>query len=141
MKVVVLLCAVCVCAAFKSSSVNRASRTTLRLQAKSQSLPFMDAPAALDGSLVGDVGFDPLGFTNTITDMKYVRAAELKHGRVAMLAVVGFLVGPTAHFIPVDNADPFKVIGELGLGANMQVTNYRYGYYSILLYCWHLVYC
>jgi len=37
----------------------------------------------LDGSMVGDVGFDPLGISNTVNDMKWLRAAELKNGRVA----------------------------------------------------------
>jgi amino acid permease len=36
------------------------------------------------------VGFDPLGFTNWI-DVRWLREAELKHSRIAMLAVVGFI--------------------------------------------------
>jgi len=61
----------------------------------SASIPFLKKPAALDGSMAGDVGFDPMGFTNTITelggDLNYVREAELMHGRQAMLATVGFI--------------------------------------------------
>jgi len=45
--------------------------------------------------MAGDQGFDPLGFSTTITelggDLKYVREAELMHGRQAMLATVGFI--------------------------------------------------
>ena len=45
--------------------------------------------------MAGDVGFDPLGFSTTITelggDLNYVREAELMHGRQAMLATVGFV--------------------------------------------------
>ena len=39
--------------------------------------------------------FDPLGFAEKADDntLKRYREAELTHGRVAMLAVVGFLVG------------------------------------------------
>jgi hypothetical protein len=33
--------------------------------------------------------FDPLGFSDTF-DMKWLREAELKHGRVCRLACVGF---------------------------------------------------
>nr|7Y5E_42 Chain 42, Chlorophyll a-b binding protein 1B-21, chloroplastic [Porphyridium purpureum]7Y5E_4N Chain 4N, Chlorophyll a-b binding protein 1B-21, chloroplastic [Porphyridium purpureum]7Y7A_47 Chain 47, Chlorophyll a-b binding protein 1B-21, chloroplastic [Porphyridium purpureum]7Y7A_4o Chain 4o, Chlorophyll a-b binding protein 1B-21, chloroplastic [Porphyridium purpureum] len=55
------------------------------------SMPFMEAPPALDGSMVGDVGFDPLGFTRTF-DVKWMREAELKHCRICMLAVLGFVV-------------------------------------------------
>lgn len=36
--------------------------------AKSTALPFLAKPAKLDGSLVGDFGFDPLGFTNTLNE-------------------------------------------------------------------------
>ncbi|CEM36363.1 unnamed protein product [Vitrella brassicaformis CCMP3155] len=38
--------------------------------------------------------FDPLGFTNNISDetLEWYRAAELKHGRVCMLAALGQLV-------------------------------------------------
>lgn len=39
---------------------------------------------------VGDVGFDPLGFSDYF-DMKFLREAELKHSRICMLAVVGFV--------------------------------------------------
>jgi hypothetical protein len=39
--------------------------------------------------------FDPLGFADKATDatLKRYREAELAHGRVSMLAVIGFLVG------------------------------------------------
>jgi Chlorophyll A-B binding protein len=58
----------------------------VNLQPKmSQSLPFLQRPTALDGSLVGDVGFDPLGFAKTKADLVNYREAEIKHGRLAML--------------------------------------------------------
>jgi len=60
---------------------------------KSAAIPFLKKPPALDGTLPGDVGFDPLGFSTTITelggDLNYVREAELMHGRQAMMASVG----------------------------------------------------
>lgn len=73
---------------------------------KSIALPYATAPATLDGSMLGDVGFDPLGFSTTpvgpwflgeegrngrIGDLEWYREAELIHGRIAQLAVVGFL--------------------------------------------------
>lgn len=58
----------------------------------SQALPWMSRPAALDGSLVGDVGFDPLGFAKTKDDLMNYREAEIKHGRLAMLAAAGWPV-------------------------------------------------
>jgi len=76
----------------------------------STALPWATAPAALDGSMVGDAGFDPLGFSelplggyqplpfyigkechglkDTLT---FYREAELMHGRIAQIAIVGFL--------------------------------------------------
>lgn len=64
----------------------------LAMMAKSESLPFLDAPPALDGSMVGDKGFDPLGFTSRFPQaITWFREAELKHGRLAMLATAGWL--------------------------------------------------
>lgn len=55
----------------------------------SKSLPFLTRPEALKG-YVGDVGFDPLNFSGYM-DIKWMREAEIKHGRSAMLATVGFV--------------------------------------------------
>lgn len=57
---------------------------------RSIALPFAAKPKNLNGELVGDVGFDPFKFTDT-GDVAKFRAAELKHGRVCMLAVVGII--------------------------------------------------
>jgi len=56
----------------------------------SQALPWMERPSALDGSLVGDVGFDPLGFAKSSEDLMNYREAEIKHARLAMLAAAGW---------------------------------------------------
>ena len=40
---------------------------------------------------MGNAGFDPLGFSDWF-DIKWLRESELKHGRAAMLATVGFVV-------------------------------------------------
>merc|ERR1719367_870082 len=55
----------------------------------SEPLPMLVKRPQLKG-YVGDVGFDPLGFSE-ILPMDWLREAELKHCRVAMLAFVGFL--------------------------------------------------
>merc|ERR1712127_681735 len=49
----------------------------------------------LPGRLAPNVYFDPLGFSDRADDalMNRYREAELTHGRVAMLATIGFLVG------------------------------------------------
>jgi len=58
----------------------------------SESLPFLVRRASLGptGKYVGDVGFDPLGFTE-ILPIEWLREAEIKHCRVSMLALVGFI--------------------------------------------------
>jgi len=76
-----------------------ARATTPQMVEYSASIPFLKKPPALDGSMAGDMGFDPLGISTTITelggDLNYVREAELMHGRQAMLATVGF-IAPSA---------------------------------------------
>ena len=74
----------------------------------------------LDGTMIGDQGFDPLGITNTIPSLNYVRAAELKHGRVAMLATVGFVFQQYVHIVSSES-DPLKAVSALGYGPNLQI--------------------
>merc|ERR1712204_20379 len=54
-----------------------------------ESLPMLVKRPQLKG-YVGDVGFDPLGFSE-ILPMDWLREAELKHCRVYMLAFVGMI--------------------------------------------------
>lgn len=56
---------------------------------KSKALPFMPYPENLKG-YVGDAGFDPLRFSD-FAPMDFLREAELKHGRMCMLAWTGFV--------------------------------------------------
>lgn len=49
----------------KATPQAQSSSSTV-MMAKSKSLPFLDQPAALDGTMPGDVGFDPLGLTENI---------------------------------------------------------------------------
>lgn len=73
---------------------------------KSVALPWATAPATLDGTLLGDVGFDPWGLSTVpvgpwfngfagregkLGDLTWYREAELIHGRISQLAVVGFI--------------------------------------------------
>jgi len=45
-----------------------------------------------DGAMVGDKGFDPLGFADSVEKLRIYKEAELKHGRLAMLAALGWPV-------------------------------------------------
>lgn len=74
----------------------------------SMSLPFMARPSALDGSMAGDVGFDPLGFAKSEQDLMNYREAEIKHARLAMLAAAGW---------PLSELLDKKIAGALNLPA------------------------
>ncbi len=89
----------------------------------SVALPF--TTTNLDGSLVGDVGFDPLGFSKYAPgawwqgdegdgSLKIFREAELMHGRIAQLACLGWVFPEIAHWPGKDNAfgkmNPFDAL-------------------------------
>ena len=56
----------------------------------STAIPFMERPPLLDGSMAGDVGFDPLNFARGEGELMSYREAEIKHSRLAMLAAAGW---------------------------------------------------
>lgn len=112
MRFIVVLCSLS--AALGFSNVARQGKISTVLNARSEAVPFLDQPAALDGSMPGDVGFDPIGFTamwsdkdwsqqivpdiwpepvvrTPITTVEWMREAELKHSRFAMMAVLGWV--------------------------------------------------
>jgi len=51
--------------------------------------PLLPRPENLDGSHAGDFGFDPLGLSQEF-DLYYMQECELRHARLAMLAVAGW---------------------------------------------------
>lgn len=55
--------------------------------------------AGLPGSVAPLGNFDPAGFSKgkTVTEIKRLRESEILHGRVGMLASLGFLVGENFH--------------------------------------------
>jgi len=65
---------------------------------QSLALPFIPAPLSLDGSLVGDAGFDPLGLA-TVESLPRLRAAELRHARLAMVATWGWPIAESGFWI------------------------------------------
>eukprot|EP00527_Entomoneis_sp_CCMP2396_P004549 CAMPEP_0198149204 /NCGR_PEP_ID=MMETSP1443-20131203/45369_1 /TAXON_ID=186043 /ORGANISM="Entomoneis sp., Strain CCMP2396" /LENGTH=235 /DNA_ID=CAMNT_0043814159 /DNA_START=90 /DNA_END=793 /DNA_ORIENTATION=+ len=90
--------------AFTPSSSNVGSKTVLAndlfggdddgkgaTKDMSKALPFVPRPKLLDGELAGDVGFDPFNFAGADkASLYYMREAEIKHSRLAMLAVAGW---------------------------------------------------
>lgn len=57
----------------------------------------MKAPILLDGSMAGDVGFDPLGFSGSMKTLYWMRECEITHGRLAMLGAVGWPISELYH--------------------------------------------
>eukprot|EP01035_Chromulina_nebulosa_P021515 gene21515-27859_t len=68
-----------------------------RVNAKWFPLLGVKAPILLDGTLPGDVGFDPLGFAKSEKTLFWMRDAEVKHARLAMLAAVGWPLSELWH--------------------------------------------
>jgi hypothetical protein len=93
----------------------KAAPAPVAAPAKSGALPWAPRPKNLDGTLTGDVGFDPAGFTDRISSIDELyrfREAELKHGRVCMLASLGMIVQEVYSW-PAP-ADVFKAPTPLG---------------------------
>jgi hypothetical protein len=58
--------------------------------------------------VVGDVGFDPLGFLPKEKQAKFeMQTKEIKHGRIAMMAILGFVVQEILYGKPVVAETPF----------------------------------
>jgi len=55
----------------------------------SLAVPFLKRPSKLDGTHAGDIGFDPLGLSES-NDMYTMMEAEIRHSRLAMLAIIGW---------------------------------------------------
>ena len=73
------------------------------MSAKSQALPFLEAPPNCEG-YVGNVGFDPFRFSD-FAPVDFLREAELKHGRIAMMAWLGYVsVDLGVRVLPVPEA-------------------------------------
>jgi hypothetical protein len=68
----------------------------------------------LDGTLAGDVGFDPLGFSSSTKTLYWMREAEVKHARLAMLAAVGWPLSELWHkdIAKIFNLDSILVNGD-----------------------------
>ncbi|CAN0237172.1 unnamed protein product [Pylaiella littoralis] len=111
------LCALAPAAAFMPGPMAlagvRSAPSSLSMAAtpeRSTAIPIDPYPEGLDGEMVGDVGFDPAGFSNnppswvqgegsgTAGRVKWYREAELAHGRVAMLAATGWIFPEIYHF-------------------------------------------
>ena len=114
--------------AFNFGGFGKKTRRRSRRRSRRRPYPSVALPwttTNLDGSLVGDVGFDPLGFSKYAPgawwqgdegdgSLKIFREAELMHGRIAQLACLGWVFPELAHFPGKDGAfgkmNPFEAV-------------------------------
>jgi len=87
-----------------------------QLKKMSQSIPFSNCPPFLDGSIAGDVGFDPFGFAVSRLTVTNYREAEIKHARLAMLAAAGW---PLSELFDKDIANLVGMTSKLDLNGRV----------------------
>jgi len=156
MRVLALLSMLSCVAAFTfapQSSFGRANTVRMNIgdEDRSIAIPFDKRPPALDGSMAGDVGFDPAGFSNNPPrpwliggegrSLKWYREAEIVHGRVAMIAALGCVFPYIAHFpgnedVGVNafaNTDPLSALSSVPPGGLWQIAALTFAieYYRI----------
>lgn len=91
------------------------SLESLRKITFSKALPFLKRPPLLDGELPGDVGFDPLELAKSKQDLYKYREAEVKHGRLAMLASVAWPFSDMLYYQQHHHApSPFDGVQSIG---------------------------
>merc|ERR1719399_744332 len=80
-------------------------------------LPKIKTMRVGDGTLAGDMNFDPLQISDTPDALAWYREAEIKHARLAMLAAFGWPVSEIFNFGQLLNGDgraPSLLNGGLG---------------------------
>jgi light-harvesting complex I chlorophyll a/b binding protein 1 len=110
----VLLSSILVVSAAFAPIVSRGSsaRSMSMMAERSKSMPFLSQPVKLDGTLAGDEGFDPLGLSSIEDlgiDLYWMREAELKHARVAMLAITGSVLQEAGFVVPGAPTSPNQI--------------------------------
>uniref|UniRef100_A0A7S3ETC3 Chlorophyll a-b binding protein, chloroplastic n=1 Tax=Haptolina ericina TaxID=156174 RepID=A0A7S3ETC3_9EUKA len=72
--------------------VSRSGDLTMAVSKPSNAMPFLTAASCQSSGLPGaETGFDPL-YLSDFMDIKWLREAELKHGRICMIAATGYIV-------------------------------------------------
>lgn len=117
----VLFCSLSAATAFVSPSAFTGSQIA-RVQGTTSATTRMAVNDMLGADVETDGVFDPLGFGKDDESLFRRRAVELKHGRVAMLAVTGNLVAQQWHPLYDGKMSPgLKALGELPFAAWVQI--------------------
>jgi hypothetical protein len=125
-RIVLALTVIAAAFGFAPSNVRSSSAVKMAVgdETMSKSIPFLKKPKNLEG-LVGSEEFDPIGFAE-YSDIKWMREAEIKHCRVAMLATVGWLVQSAGIHFPspdgiYDKANPVDAFFSVGPSPLLQI--------------------
>merc|ERR1719201_3274047 len=134
-----MLASLPLCVAYSSAPVANvrpavAARGVAPVMVKSESLPFMEKPAHLDG-MVGDVGFDPMGLS-TPQNIKWMREAELKHGRICMLAWIGWVAVDLGVKFPGAKYASLSSFKAATVEFGVPLLKQNVGYEMLLLFLW-----
>merc|ERR1719313_992853 len=102
----------------------RAPLTNVRMEAVAEPAPAAPPPLPKiktmmvgDGTLAGDMSFDPLMISDTPEKLAWYREAEVKHARLAMLAAFGWPISEITNFgnlLTKDGRAPSLLNGGLG---------------------------
>jgi len=91
----------------------------------SPAVPFLRFPYPCKGYVGGEKGFDPLNITDTYP-VYLLREAELKHGRIAMLATVGWIAVDLGARFP---GEKFQTVSDALSAHDIMVKN---GYMEVM---------
>jgi hypothetical protein len=124
MKLALLASLIGASAAFAPAAQMSSATTALQAE-KSPAMPFLPYPENLKGYIGEDIGFDPLRISDYFP-MDYLRESELKHGRIAMAAITGFIavdLGIVIHPLGkgLSSAAAHNVLAEKGVMGNALV--------------------
>jgi len=103
--------------------VQRCPAAEMAIAKPSKAMPFLTAPACQSSGLPGaETGFDPLYFSDFL-DIKWLREAELKHGRICMLAATGVIVQEFVSIpgYPGYSPNPVEAASSVPGGALLQI--------------------
>ena len=104
------------------------------MMAKSKALPWSESPAHLEG-MIGNAGFDPWGLS-TPQNIKWMREAELKHGRMAQLAWAGWVAVDLGMKFPGARYADLSSYKAAMIVPGKSLLDQSVGYEMLLLFLW-----
>merc|ERR1719487_513910 len=88
-----------------SPTIRMDAAAEIAVEAPPPPLPAIKTMMVGDGTLAGDMNFDPLQLAKDSAALAFYREAEIKHARLAMLAAFGWPVSEILNFGKLLNGD------------------------------------